>query len=41
MKLGRKLDWDPDKELFINDNEANNLLSRKQRAPYGTDYIKL
>ncbi len=41
MKLGRKLYWDPDKELFLNDNEANSLLSRPQRAPYGTDYIKM
>lgn len=41
MKLGRKLQWDPDKEIFVNDTEANNLLSRKQKAPYGTDYIKM
>jgi myo-inositol 2-dehydrogenase/D-chiro-inositol 1-dehydrogenase len=41
MKLGRKLAWDPDKELFVNDNEANSMLSRTQRAPYGTDYIKM
>lgn len=41
MKLGRKLVWNPDKELFINDNEANLMLSRTQRAPYGTDYIKM
>jgi predicted dehydrogenase len=41
MKLGRKLEWDPDRELFINDNEANAMLSRNQRAPYGTDYIKI
>jgi predicted dehydrogenase len=41
MKLGRKLNWDPDKEKFVNDNEANAMLSRPQRAPYGTDYIKL
>ena len=41
MKLGRKLNWDPDKERFINDNEANSMLSRPQRAPYGTDYIKV
>lgn len=40
MKLGRKLYWDADKELFKNDTEANNMLSRIQRAPYGTDYIK-
>ena len=41
MKLGRKLTWDPDKELFVNDNEANSMLSRSQRAPYGTNYIKM
>lgn len=41
MKLGRKLYWDPDKERFINDDEANSMLSRPQRAPYGTDYIKI
>lgn len=41
MKLGRKLNWDPKKEVFINDAEANALLSRQQRAPYGTDYIKI
>ena len=36
MKLGRKLRWDPVKEQFIGDAEANGLLSRTQRAPYGT-----
>ncbi len=41
MKLGRKLTWNPDKEVFLNDNEANGMLSRPQRAPYGTDYIKI
>jgi predicted dehydrogenase len=41
MKLGRKVSWDPEKERFINDDEANKMLSRPQRAPYGTDYIKL
>jgi len=41
MKLGRKLTWNPDKEVFVNDNEANAMLSRTQRAPYGTDYIKM
>lgn len=41
MHLSRKLYWDPQKELFINDDEANSMLSRPQRAPYGTDYIKL
>ena len=34
MKLGRKLQWDPVRERFINDDEANALLSRPQRWPY-------
>lgn len=34
MKLGRKLHWDPTRERFINDDEANGLLSRPQRWPY-------
>jgi myo-inositol 2-dehydrogenase / D-chiro-inositol 1-dehydrogenase len=41
MKLERKLTWNPDKEQFVNDNEANSMLSRPQRAPYGTDNIKM
>jgi hypothetical protein len=41
MKLGRKLKWDPATEKFIGDDEANKMLSRPQRAPYGTDYIKM
>jgi myo-inositol 2-dehydrogenase / D-chiro-inositol 1-dehydrogenase len=41
MKLGRKLNWDPETEKFINDKEANKMLSRPQRAPYGTNYIKM
>ena len=41
MKVGRKLFWDPDKERFINDDEANSMLSRPQRPPYGTNRIKI
>ncbi len=41
MKLSRKLYWDPETERFKNDEEANSLLSRAQRKPYGTNYIKL
>jgi len=41
MKLPRKLYWDPKKEKFINDPEANAMLSRPQRKPYGTTNIKL
>ena len=35
MKTKRKLYWDPVKERFQNDDEANAMLSRPQRAPYG------
>lgn len=34
MKLGRKLYWDPTLERFINDDEANAMLSRPERFPY-------
>ena len=40
MKIPRKLQWDPKKEHFVNDKEANMWLRREQRAPYGTDRIK-
>ena len=36
MKTKRKLHWDPMKERFNNDEEANKMLSRPQRAPYGS-----
>jgi len=34
MVLKRKLYWDPVKERFKNDDEANSMLRRPQRAPY-------
>ncbi|NCU03638.1 MAG: Gfo/Idh/MocA family oxidoreductase [Chitinophagaceae bacterium] len=34
MKLKRKLYWDPSKEQFKNDAEANKMLSRPQRKGY-------
>jgi len=34
IRLGRQLKWDPDKERFIGDDEANKLLSRSIRAPW-------
>ena len=40
MKLPRKLYWNPQAERFINDDEANSMLSRPQRFPYGTNYIR-
>jgi len=38
MKLKRKLYWDPMKERFKNDDEANAMLSRPQRSPYTIAY---
>jgi len=32
--LGRKLRWDPVKEIFPDDDEANSYLERPQRKPY-------
>lgn len=34
MKLKRKLYWDPARERFKNDDEANGMLSRPMRPPY-------
>ncbi len=34
MKTKRHLHWDPVKERFVNDDAANAMLSRPQRAPY-------
>jgi predicted dehydrogenase len=34
MKLNRKLKWNTLRERFINDDEANSMLSRPQRWPY-------
>jgi predicted dehydrogenase len=39
MKTGKKLYWDPKKEIFSGNVEANKLLSRPQRFPYGTNYV--
>lgn len=35
MLLGRKLIWDPAKEEFVGDEEANRLRSRHMREPWG------
>ena len=34
IRLGRKLHWDPEVELFIGDEQANNMLARSMRAPW-------
>ena len=34
MRLGRPLNWDPEKQVFVGDDEANAMLSRPMRAPW-------
>ena len=34
LQLGRKLEWDPVKEQFVNDPMADRLLNRAMRAPW-------
>jgi len=34
MLTGRKLKWDPQKERFLNDDEANRMLWRPMRSPW-------
>jgi predicted dehydrogenase len=36
MRVGRPLRWDPTAEKFVDDAEANAMLSREQRAGYET-----
>lgn len=39
MHLPRKLYWNPHTERFKNDDQANSMLQRPQRFPYGTNYV--
>jgi predicted dehydrogenase len=39
IRLGRELNWDPVKETFINDKEANSYLAREMRKPWSYDTI--
>lgn len=39
MKLERPLEWDAKKERFINDEQANAMLSRAERGPYGALHL--
>lgn len=35
LRLGRKLRWDPESERFVNDDDANRMLARTMRRPWG------
>jgi predicted dehydrogenase len=39
MKLQKKLTWDPAKEEFVNDAEANSMRSRTERDPWSTKQL--
>jgi len=39
IRLGRKLAWDPAKEEFVGDKEANGHLAREQRKPWTYDAV--
>ncbi|MEM7373975.1 MAG: Gfo/Idh/MocA family oxidoreductase [Bacteroidota bacterium] len=40
MKLGEDLEWDPDKEQFVNNQAANQMLARPMRDPWAAVYEK-
>ncbi len=39
MQLGRKLRWDPRREIFPDDDQANAMLQREQREPWSINNI--
>ena len=39
IRLGRRLHWDLEAQQFVNDAEANKMLSRPQRAPYTYEMV--
>lgn len=41
MKIPGRLEWDPRAERFRNNDAANAMLSRPQRYPYGTNYVRI
>jgi predicted dehydrogenase len=40
IRLGRKLSWDPEKERFVKDKEADGYLEREMRKPWTYDMVK-
>ncbi len=41
MLLNQDLDWDPEKERFVNNSQANALLERPMREPWKSVYLDL
>ena len=41
LRLGRKLQWDPQKELFVGDEEANKYVAREQRRPWTYETVNV
>ena len=39
VRLGRALTWDPEKEQFVGDAEANQWLAREQRKPWTYEMV--
>ena len=39
VRLGRKVNWDPKTEQFVNDPEAQQMAARPQRAPYDYNMV--
>ena len=39
LRLGRKLNWDPKKEEFVKDKEANAFVARKMRNGFDYSYV--
>jgi predicted dehydrogenase len=39
IRLGRKLNWDPQKQQFVGDEEANGMLVREMRKPWSYDAV--
>jgi len=41
LRTGKKLQWDPDKEVFVGDNaaEANGYATREMRKPYDYSFV--